>query len=70
LTVDALVFTGTAPSGLAAPNTTHCDDWTDADDSGLNFAWYGASTEVNGDWTMGIESICGTNAALYCFEQP
>ena len=37
-TVDALVFTGTASSGFAAPNTTHCDDWTDANWDGLNFA--------------------------------
>ncbi len=69
-TVDALVFTGTAPSGFAAPNTTHCGDWTKTNGGGLNFAWYGASTEVNGDWTMGIELDCGANAAIYCFEQP
>ena len=69
-TVNAPVFTGTAPSGFAAPNTTHCDDWTDTNKGGLNFAWFGASTEVNGDWTLAYESICGTHAGLYCFEQP
>ena len=69
-TVNALVFTGTASSGFAAPNTTHCGDWTKTNDGGLNFAWFGASTEVNGDWTQGIESHCGSHAALYCFEQP
>ncbi len=67
-TVNALVFTGTAPSGFAAPNTTHCGDWTDG--GGANFAWFGASTEVNGDWTLGIEQPCGAHAGLYCFEQP
>ncbi len=67
-TVDALVFTGTASSGFAAPNTTHCDNWTDP--SWTNFAWYGASTEVNSDWTLAVESDCGVHAGLYCFEQP
>ena len=69
-TVNGLVFTGTAPSGFAAPNTTHCDNWTDANWDGLNFAWYGGSTEVNGDWTMAVEVDCGAHAGLYCFEQP
>ncbi len=67
-TVNTPVFTGTAPSGFATPNTTHCDDWTNAD--WTNFAWYGASTEVNGDWTMAVEVDCGAHAGLYCFEQP
>ncbi|MBA3550528.1 MAG: DUF4215 domain-containing protein [Nannocystis sp.] len=69
-TVNGLVFTGTAPSGFAAPNTTHCGDWTKTNEGGLNFAWYGASTEVNGDWTMAVEVDCGAHAGLYCFEQP
>ncbi len=67
-TVNAPVFTGTAPSGFAAPNTTHCDDWTDA--AWTNFAWRGASTEVNSDWTLAGETDCGGYAGLYCFEQP
>ena len=69
-TVDALVFTGTAPSGFAAPNTTHCDDWTDTNEGGLNFLWRGASSEVNSDWTLAGQTDCGVLAGLYCFEQP
>ena len=66
--VDALVFTGTTPDGLAVPNSTHCDDWTDND--GDNFTWFGVTTEVNKDWTFAAEQPCGAGAALYCFEQP
>ncbi|HEY0137864.1 MAG TPA: hypothetical protein VGB85_27450 [Nannocystis sp.] len=64
----ALVFTGTQPDGTRAPNSTHCDDWTDND--GLNQAWYGDSDSKNKDWTFALEQGCGGGAALYCFEQP
>jgi len=67
-TVNALVFTGTLPDGTRAPNSTHCDDWTNYD--GDNFAWFGATQAVDGDWTHAAESICGVHAGLYCFEQP
>ncbi|HEY0134698.1 MAG TPA: DUF4215 domain-containing protein [Nannocystis sp.] len=67
-TVDALVFTGTQPSGERVLDSTHCDDWSDSD--GTNFGWYGVSSEVGVAWTLAIEEFCGGNAAIYCFEQP
>ena len=67
-TVDALVFTGTTPSGERVLDSTHCDDWTDND--GAEFGWYGVSSEVGDEWTLAIEEFCGGNAAIYCFEQP
>ena len=67
-TVNALVFTGTLPDGTRAPNSTHCDDWTNYD--GDNFAWFGATQAVDGDWTHAATSDCGVHAGLYCFEQP
>jgi len=66
--VNAPVFTGTTPAGLRAPNSTHCDDWTDND--GDNFSWVADSTATDNTWTFGAESYCGGHAALYCFEQP
>jgi len=67
-TVSAPVFTGTLPDGTRAPDSSHCDDWTNYD--GDNFAWFGATVAVDGDWTHAYESICGGHAGLYCFEQP
>ncbi|HEY0137077.1 MAG TPA: DUF4215 domain-containing protein, partial [Nannocystis sp.] len=39
-TSEGAVFTGTLPDGTRAPDSTHCDGWTDND--GDNFGWYGA----------------------------
>ena len=67
-TVEALVFTGTLPSGERMADSTRCDDWTDG--AGDNFAWFGVSSEVGAEWTYAIEEFCGGHAAIYCFEQP
>lgn len=69
-TINLPVFTGTLPDGLAVPNSPHCDDWTDNNADGINFGWYGVTTEVDKNWTFAVESDCGGGAALYCFEQP
>ena len=66
--VNAPVFTSTTPEGWRVPNSTYCDDWTIG--GGKNFTWYGDSTATDKLWTLGVESICGLHAALYCFEQP
>lgn len=69
-TINLGVFTGTLPDGLAVPKSSHCDDWTDNNADGINFGWFGVTTEVDKSWTFALESHCGSGAALYCFEQP
>ena len=64
----SLVFTGTLPSGERAPNSKHCDDWTDND--GDNFGWVGASTESDSNWTHAVHTNCDVGADLIGFEQP
>ena len=65
---EALVFTGTLPNGVRAPNSSHCDDWTSNDFD--NFGWFGATTEITSDWTYALEVNCDVGAKFICFEQP
>ena len=62
------VFTGTLPSGERVPDSTHCNDWTTG--AGDKFAWFGASTESDSNWTYAVKTACGAGANLICFEQP
>jgi cysteine-rich repeat protein len=67
-TVHYVAWTGTLPDGTRAPNSTHCDDWTDNDSD--NFAVAGDADATDHTWTHGIVAHCGGEALLYCFEQP
>jgi hypothetical protein len=60
------VWTGTLPSGDAAPNTEFCGDWLDAlfeDDVPI-----GIPDFVDGGWTYIDQVGCGSELPLYCVE--
>jgi cysteine-rich repeat protein len=62
------VWTGTNPDGTRAQNSTHCDDWTDNDSDNTGILADSGATDAT--WTYGIVEACGSEALLYCFEQP
>jgi cysteine-rich repeat protein len=60
------VWTGTLPTGEAAPDTDFCGDWLDAQAEDL--VTIGLSNQVDGGWTNFVMSGCGSESPLYCFE--
>ena len=64
--VHYVAWTGTLPDGTRAPNSTHCDDWTDNDNSAV----LGDADAIDQTWTHGAVADCSVEALLYCFEQP
>ena len=64
----ASVWTGTLPSGEAAVGVTFCDDWTNH--SMEQQAGAGIAYQTDALWTFLGQDYCGSEAALYCFEQP
>ena len=64
----ASVWTGTLPSGEAAVGVSFCDDWTDH--SMEQQAGAGIAYQTDALWTFLEQDYCGSEAALYCFEQP
>jgi len=66
------VWTDAAPDGNAMPGE-HCNDWTS--DSLTLWAHFGYSAALDGNWTLYTgegdnPTLCGDNAAIYCFESP
>jgi hypothetical protein len=65
------VWTGTRPEGTAIlpENGNQCENWTD--DSFGNWAHYGYSDEIDGQWTLYTDpQPCLSDSHLYCFESP
>ena len=64
------VWTGTRPDGTAAPDSTHCVDWST--DSPIDSAYYGYSDELNAEWLLADQQDnpveCLAPNAIYCFE--
>jgi len=71
-TADTVVWTGTAPGGVAVPGASHCNDWKI--ESAVITGHFGVSTEVDSNWLYRNSetnpTICYDMAALYCVEQP
>lgn len=72
-TADTVVWTGTAPGGMAVPGADHCNDWTI--ESIVLTGHFGRSASLDGDWLYwsnnpGNPTDCYDMAALYCVEQP
>jgi len=64
------VWTGTRPDGTAAPDSTHCADWST--DSPIDSAYYGYSDELTAEWLLADQqdnpAECAIDFAIYCFE--
>lgn len=67
-----IVWTDTRPDGSAMAGE-HCNDWTS--DSFELYASFGESFALDGNWTLSVgeatnPTLCGVDAAIYCFESP
>ena len=59
-------WTGTLASGLPALGSSSCDDWNGGDD--LQEGGVGASDDFSEDWSFYAHIGCGSECAIYCFE--
>ncbi|MBL9106331.1 MAG: DUF4215 domain-containing protein [Myxococcales bacterium] len=70
-TTKTLVWTGTAPGGVAVPGAEHCKDWTV---ESFDLGHWGDSSFVDSNWLFrqseSNPTICFSPGALYCVQQP
>ena len=67
-TAHSRAWTGTLASGQPALGATFCDDWTALSNGQLGGD--GIVTQTDELWTFLEQDDCGSESALYCFEQP